>query len=149
MKIKRKPLVFHNVISTTATCGENEWHQIAQELRNAVLQNGLYGTGPVMYQIGNVNPLSGEAEYSFHIPVNSPVSMPANNKYSFTKLLHIPDGLVFRHADLEEELDPSYELLRQTAGTSGLTLQEPFYHIYLDVYGGGMIDIFAPISGEA
>jgi len=145
MRIRRSPLIFNNVISTTASCKEDEWHIVARDLRNAVIKNGLYGTGPIIYQVSAIDGSSDEMTYTFYLPVNEKIEMPENDKYRFTERLEMKDGLVFRHADVDDDLEESYQLIRGAAHTSNLVLLEPFYNIYLDVYGGGLIDIYAPI----
>lgn len=145
MKIKRCPLIFNNVISTQVRCQKDEWHLAAREFRNAIIKNQLYATGPVIYQITNIPDVSDEAIFHFYLPINEAVDMPGNDKYSFHAEWKFEDGLVIRHADLDEEMEPSYELLRLTAASFELELQEPFFNIYLDVYGTGIIDIYAPI----
>ncbi|WHY85844.1 DUF5085 family protein [Neobacillus novalis] len=148
MNIKRKPVVFHNVISAIATCKSDEWFVSAVELRNAVIKSGLYGTGPVIYQFAGYNPKTDMADYTFYLPVSAPIELGENEKYQFFPEWKFEDGLVLRHADLEEDLEESYEVLRACADELHYELQEPFYHIYLDVYGGGIIDIYAPITKE-
>ncbi|QCJ44245.1 DUF5085 family protein [Bacillus sp. S3] len=149
MNIKRKPVVFHNVIRAAATCKSEEWFASAVELRNAVIKSGLYGTGPIIYQFAGYDPKTDMADYTFYLPVNAPIQLTENAKFQFFPEWKFSDGLVLRHADLEEDLEESYEVLRACADEFRLELQEPFYHIYLDVYGGGIIDIYAPISGGA
>ena len=148
MKIKRGPIQFHNVISATFTCKHNEWHRYAREIRNDVIKSGLYGTGPVIYQVSNIHEAEQEADYTFHVPVNASVDMEENENYQFREILKYEDGLLLRHADLDEDLKDSYAHLLLSAQNYNLELQEPFYHIYLDVYGDGIIDIFAPIVKE-
>jgi effector-binding domain-containing protein len=145
MRIKRCPLVFNNVISTKVTCKTSEWHNSAIDLRNAVIKNGLYGIGPIIYQIANFNKQQNEAEYTFYLPINAPIKMSENDKYNFYETWKFDDGLVLRHADLEEDIIDSYEMLKACADANKLKLLEPFYNIYLDVYGDGIIDIYAPI----
>ena len=148
MKIKRCPVLFHNVISAKFTGKSEDWYESAQGLRNAVIRNGLYGTGPIMYQVGETDTEAGKVDYTFYIPVSQPVVMKENEQYRFEETWLVQDSLVLRHADLDESMEESYELLRACAEANGLTLQEPFYNIYLDVFGGGVIDICAPIVGE-
>ena len=145
MNIKRCPIVFNNVISTKTKCKTDEWHLVARDLRNAVIKNGLYATGPIIYQVTNINPFDNEAEYSFYLPINDRIDMIENDKYSFHESWQFDDTLVFRHADLDEDMEFSYQIIRTAAEENNLVLKEPFYHIYLEVYGGGIIDIFAPI----
>jgi effector-binding domain-containing protein len=148
MIIKRNSVNFHNVLSTSAVCKKSEWHFIARELRNAVIRNGLYATGPVIYQVNPAANGEDEAGYTFYLPVNTTLEMPENDKYKFHEIWGFADGLSFRHSDLEEDLEASYEMIRDAAQENGLELQEPFYNIYLEVYGGGIIDIYAPIVKE-
>lgn len=126
MKIKRTPIIFHNVISCTKTCKIEEWHQLAKELRNSIVSSGLYGTGPIIYQVSGLNLDVGEADYSFYIPVNAPVEMEKNEDYHFTETLKFTDGLLLRHADLDEDIEESYAVLRSCAESYQLTLEEPF-----------------------
>ncbi|KAA0548509.1 DUF5085 domain-containing protein [Bacillus sp. BGMRC 2118] len=149
MKIKRCPIIFHNVISHKAVCRVDEWHLTARRLRNAIIQNGLYATGPIIYKVSNLNEETLEAEYTFYVPMNAPVEMKENELYTFEKTLQFEDGLLFRHADLDDDLGESYALLRDCAKEMDYTLENSFYNIYLDVYGDGVIDIFAPITKGA
>ncbi|WP_243291285.1 DUF5085 domain-containing protein [Bacillus sp. FJAT-47783] len=148
MKIKRCPIVFHNVISTTARCKTDEWYITARDFRNAIIKNGLYSTGPVMYKVTNFDKSANEADYSFYLPINMPLQMDENDQYSFDEIWKFDDGLTLRHADLDDDIEDSYELLRASAKAYKFELEEPFYNIYLDVYGDGIIDIYAPIVKE-
>ncbi|GAE00679.1 hypothetical protein CBO05C_0369 [Clostridium botulinum B str. Osaka05] len=40
----------------------------------------------------------------------------------------------------------TYDTLRAAAGNYNLKLVEPFYNIYLDVFGDGVIDVYVPIK---
>ncbi|MFD0588498.1 DUF5085 family protein [Paenibacillus sp. GCM10027627] len=148
MKIKRCPIMFNNVISAKITTQTDQWHEGAQGIRNAIIRNGLYGTGPVMYQVGDADPETNKADFTFYIPVSEPVEMKPNDEYTFEENWVIPDALILRHADLDEDIAESYALIRACAEANSLTLAEPFYNIYLDVFGGGVIDICAPIQKE-
>ncbi|THE12417.1 DUF5085 family protein [Bacillus timonensis] len=145
MKVKRSPVTFQNVISTKARTKINEWHQTAKEFRNAILRNDLYSIGPIIYRVSNFSKETQEADYTFFIPVNAPVKMADNDRFEFTSVLEFEDGLSFRHADLDEDIEIAYDLLREAAHANELELEEPFYNIYLDVYGSGIIDVYAPI----
>ena len=83
MKIKRCPLVLHHVISTQAVCKREEWHHVARDMRNAVIKNELYATGPIIFQASDVLDDRDEAIFRLYLPVNEPVDMPRNDKYSF------------------------------------------------------------------
>jgi hypothetical protein len=148
MKVKRSPLIFHNVLGTKARCNINDWHLVAADFRNAIIKNGLYSTGPIIYQISNLDQEKNEADYTLYIPVNMPLKMPENDRYQFFEEWKFEDGLVFRHADLDDELAVTYDFLHEVADANEVQLQEPFYNIYLDVYGEGIIDVYAPITKE-
>lgn len=147
MMMKRCPLIFDNVLSAKAICRSDEWYNMALDLRNAVIKNGLYGTGPVIYQMSKED-TDGRSEYTFYLPVNAPIQMVSNDKYAFYEKWKFDDGLVLRHADLSEDIGESYSIIRAYAEEYNLILEEPFYNIYLDVYGGGIVDIYAPILKE-
>lgn len=148
MKIKRIPLTFHNVLRAAAVCKRDEWYHQARSIRNSVVSNGLYGTGPIIYQVSLVNVAEDEAEYTFHVPLNNTIELENNEHYEFAERLSYEDGLLLRHADLDDDIEESYAILRACAEANQFVLQEPFYNIYLDVYGDGVIDIFAPILKE-
>ncbi|MEH7381280.1 DUF5085 family protein [Bacillus sp. JJ1533] len=145
MKVKRSPVTFHNVISTKSRSKVSEWHQTAKQFRNAIIRNELYSTGPIIYRVSNFSEDTQEADYTFYIPVNAPVKMADNDRFEFTSVLEFEDGLSFRHADLDEDIEIAYDLLREAAEANELELEEPFYNIFLDVYGSGIIDVYAPI----
>ena len=86
--------------------------------------------------------------FCLYIPINTEIEMEANDKYEFIKEMKFNDGLTLRHADLDDDIETeTYDTLRAAAGNYRLKLIEPFYNIYLDVYGDGIIDVYAPIQG--
>ena len=146
--MKRTSLVFHNVLQAkNRKCKADEWDLYARELRNAVIRNELYATGPVFYQVSNFNEDTMEGDYSFYVPVNVPINMPENDQYHFFETFEYKDGLLYRFTDFDEDIEVAYEFMKAAAEELNLTLKEPFYNIYLDVYGEGIIDIYAPIIG--
>lgn len=148
MKIKRCPIIFHNVISTTVDCKRSEWHRVVQATRNAILLQDLYSTGPVIYQAAQTEEQNDDVKLTLYMPVNRSVKLQDNSRFKFEETMICEDGLVLRHADLDDDIELSYEWLRICAESHQFKLMEPFYHIYLDVYGEGMIDIYAPIAKE-
>lgn len=148
MEIRRSSLKFNNVLCAKTRSDVRNWYKHAQELRNAVIRNGLYATGPIFYKVENFDKEKQEGDYSFYIPVNNRLKMKQNSKYTFYNHFLIEDGLALRHVDLEENLEDSYDIIRACAKSQNFKITEPFYNIYLDVYGSGIIDIFAPIKEE-
>ncbi len=142
MKIERRPMMFLNILSKQA-CGEpNEWPLHARELRNGIIKSNLYPTGPVMFQVGTT-------DYSIHVPVNEGIDVEGLEGYSFKDVIFYEDGFLFRHTDSEESLEETYEMLRMCAEEYGVKLKEPFYNIYIPIYGEAVIDIYAPIEEVA
>lgn len=148
MEIRRSSLKFNNVLCAKTRSSVKDWHKDAQELRNAVIKNGLYATGPIFYKVENFNREEGQGDYSFYIPVNNRLKIKDNSKYTFYNHFLIEDGLALKHVDLDENLEESYEIIRACAKAQNFQVKEPFYNIYLEVYGSGIIDIFAPIKEE-
>ena len=147
MKIKRNPLVFHNVISTKAICKSDEWVRHASDFRNAIIQNGFYATGPVIYTTAKCSDDDDMYEIGLYIPINTEIEMKPNDKYGFVKEMRFKDGLTLRHADLDDDIETeTYDTLRAAAQNYNINLKEPFYNIYLDVFGDGIIDVYAPID---
>lgn len=82
------------------------------------------------------------------MPINTPLKIEDNNKYRFYEIWKFDDGLSLRHADLDDDIEDTYELLRTGAKAYKFELEEPFYNIYLDVYREGIIDVYSPILKE-
>jgi len=150
MKIKQKKMVFHNVISLKGTAKKNEWFRIAIELRNYIIQNGLYVNAPVFYQCvegdNEAGKESGLNEYTIYMPLNRKIEVSGDVSVAFHEEIAIEEALVFRLADINTPVKKAYLLLEACASDQGYKLREPFYHVYLDVFGEGMLDIIAPIE---
>lgn len=145
MKIKRSPLIFHNVLSTKVICNKEEWLGYARELRNSLVKSNLYSTGPIIYKRNKLED-SNKIEAVLYLPINAEIELKEDTKYEFIKELKFDDGLTLRHADLDDDLETvTYDTLREAAKKYNLELVEPFYNIYLDVFGDGVIDVYAPI----
>lgn len=144
MKIKRCPLIFHNMLSMSIECNEDELNDELIKFKYAILQNDLVPRGPIIYRLEKLeNRL--ENKYIFLIAVDRVIKLNENDIFHFIEEFKIEDGLSIRHADLDESLNASYDFLDMVAKSLHICLQKPFYNIYLDVYGGGLIDIYAPI----
>jgi hypothetical protein len=150
MKIKQKKLVFHNVISLKGTAKPDAWFRIAIDLRNYIIQNGLYVNAPVFYQCvegdNEAAKESGLNEYTIYMPLNRKIEISGDAPFTFHEEIMIAEALVFRLADINTPVKKAYLLLEACASDQGYTLKEPFYHVYLDVFGEGMLDIIAPIE---
>lgn len=74
MKIKRAPLIFHHVLSSTVKAFPDEWDLIARNFRNAIIKNRPYTTGPIFYQVPDFTADNGVlVDFIFFAPVNEAV----------------------------------------------------------------------------
>lgn len=148
MKIKRCPIVFHNVLGVTLTTPIDEWDAAVKDFRNRILLQGLYPTGPVIYNIHEVNEEAGEVKSSIYVPINEPVELDSTENYHFHEKFSFEDVLLIRHADIETNIEESISVLKECAEELDFNLDSNVYNIYLDVYGDIIIDVFIPIVGE-
>lgn len=146
MNIRRCAFKFNHVLGTIERCLPSEVHGVTRELRNAIIKNDMYCTSPVFYTISGFNNETKEADYTFHVSLNCPINLKENDKFFYIDNLYFDDALMLRHADLDEDIETSYKVLKEAADKLGVELVEPFYNVYLDVYGEGIIDIYAPIK---
>lgn len=145
MKIKKSHVIFNNVLSVQTKCKKDEWSYDVQDLRNAVIKSGLYGTGPIIYKILNYDKETDETEYTFYLPISAPIELKNEDKFKFYEKLDINEALLLQHVEADDEMEEANVILKQYAEANGLVLEEPFYNIYIDVYGDGLIDVCAPI----
>lgn len=144
MKIKRKPMSFHNVLSISQTVKTGKWYGLALALREYMIKNELYPTGPVFYQ--TVARDEETTLYTVYMPLQAPAELEEGSSFEFLAELSFEEGLLFRHPDIDESIELSYRVLETCAKVNKLHLQPPFFNLYLDVYGDGVIDIYAPIK---
>ena len=148
MKIKRGPVVFHNLLKLTDECLEGEWQTMTLVVRNFVIKNGLYTNAPAFYQLEDIE---GEPErklYSIYVPISSPIELDEEIPMEFIGELKIDDALTFRIADPDTMIEEAYFLLDACADDQGYKLIRPFYHVCFDVFGEQMTDVIAPILLE-
>ena len=146
MKIRRTSLFFNNIISCKSVVNINKWYEELVSFRNSIIKSNIFQTGPFFYKINNLNLENQKAEFTFYMPIDKAVSIKDNTKYTYIKNFIIKDGLTIRIEDLENELEDSYEVLKECAQSNGLNLQGEFYNIYTDIYGEPVVDVYAPIE---
>jgi hypothetical protein len=145
MKIKRKPVVFHNLLSMKRVCGKDELLDIAMALKELILTKGLYINAPVFYTSQSID--KDKYEYTVYVPINAEVEVSDEIPVTFIKEFEILDALVFRLADPNPLMEAeAYMLLDAAAESQKMELVRPFYHIMLNVFDDTMIDIVAPIK---
>ena len=116
-------------------------------MRTFVINNDLYPTGPIFYTVQDQENKE-EKIFTVYMPINAQIKLTKDSELHFIEKFEVKAGLQFRHLDVEEPLLSSNMLLKACADENKLELVEPFYNIFLDVYGEGVIDVFAPIKGE-
>lgn len=140
--MKRKPLEFHNVIRRSITEGQNIGEEL-DEVRLNLLQKGVFMNGPLL--------LEGKWSRGFThilIPTNARVEFVEHTEFSFEEVLRCEDGIFHRDGEEEFNEEAHYMLLQRVAEDLGVELTDHYYCIVLNVYGGELYDIYAPIKSE-
>lgn len=146
MKVKRGALVFKNVLGRTGEGDYNQWRSQIIELRNSVIKNNLYPTGPLFYNIQKSE--NGAYKYNIYIPVSNKLRIVNNDNYFFLEEFIIEDGLTLRHCGLEDNIDDTNEILIECALHNNIELEDEIYNIFVDVYGEKIVDVFIPVKKE-
>lgn len=126
----------------------NDWLSHAINMRNQIVVNDLYTTGPLSFQFASLDNDADQVEFTFYQPVNIPVTTEDDGDFKFQQELYFEDGLLIRCVELDE-VEEMYSVLERAAHEFDVQLQKPYLHIYLNVYGDGFIDIYAPIVKES
>ncbi|MBA4535598.1 hypothetical protein H1Z61_00250 [Bacillus aquiflavi] len=145
--VKRCPIEYHNVISTTTRCKIGGWSVAAEDFEEAISSNGLEMTETLIYKISNINEATNEADYTFYIPVEPPVEMDKiGGDFYFHKRWKFDDGFLIKNRGLDFDMEDEdfYDLLRMKAKEEQLILKS-FYKI-LDEEG--YVYYYAPIVEE-
>lgn len=147
MIVKKKTLAMNNVICAKSTMKQEDMWKAALVMRTAIIEKGLYPTGPVVYQKTALE--SGEHEYKLYVSVSHPVDIKEEGEISFLPKLEVTEGLCMRHLSEDDDVEKEYLILEECARKNHMKLEKPFFHICMNVYGETVIDIFAPIcEGE-
>ncbi|MDB2104748.1 DUF5085 family protein [Clostridium paraputrificum] len=144
MKIKNKSLELNNLLAIEQVCKKDEVVKLMAELKKFIIDNDLYPTGPVVYQILDERQESRNT-YKVYIPINASVKLSSDSQLEFINRISLESSLSCRVVD-EEDLEMSKELLKLCAEQSDKRLIEPFYYVYLDGYGDPIFDIFSEIQ---
>ena len=140
MKIKNKSLELNNLLAIEQVCKKDEVVKLMAELKKFIIDNDLYPTGPVVYQILDERQESRNT-YKVYIPINASVKLSSDSQLEFINRISLESSLSCRVVD-EEDLEMSKELLKLCAEQSDKRLIEPFYY----VYGDPIFDIFSEIQ---
>lgn len=147
MNIKKKSLVMNNVITVKkAVMSEKDFDEAALALRSAVIEKGLYPTGPIVYQKELL--ADGMCEYTLYVSVNQAVEIQEKGMVSFIPKLEVKQGLCIRHVSEGDVMESEYILLEECARRNQINLQKPYYHVCMNVYGETIVDVFAAMKEE-
>lgn len=147
MGVKQSSLVLLNLLSRSDICGKDRWYEEGEEMRKIALESGVYPNGPLVMTIGDVKNEPEFKEYTFFLPLSSPVRTPAESAFGFRSSLCFKKTAVIRHYEEGEPFTYSYQKLQDYADRQGLILETPFYHVCLKVNGDLFFDMHAPIAG--
>lgn len=138
MNIKRKPLEFHNVIIKNIYDTEMNTLEIG-DLDINYLQKGVFATGPVLIEKNWNN-----KKQSLCIPVNRFVTFQEGTDISCKDVIRVEDGIYYRSGEEKIEKEYLQILMKKISDDLGKELENVYYEIYLNVYGGKLVDIYAP-----
>ena len=137
----------NNVLSVQkVVINTKEIDKVALILRQAVIEKGLYPTGPIVYQQEQLK--DGKWEYTLYVSVNAPVKIEQEGEIIFIPKLKVEHGLCMRHMSMDDDVMKDYIILEMCAEKNHMKLVKPYYQICMNVYGETIIDVFAPICGE-
>ncbi len=142
MNIKRQPLEFQNVISK-ATEDVDLAIKSLSDIQLSLMKQDVYATGPMFVKCrwdGSVERLE--------VPTNSQEETVKNTEFEYQKLLRYEDGLFYRDGNDNPEVASLDIVLHNVAADLKVELEDYVYCILLNVYGGKLYDIYAPIKGE-
>jgi hypothetical protein len=147
MKIKRKLIVFSNIISLTCEGEIESWEEIVKDIRAVILANNLYSVAPPIFQYVKDDDCS--RILTIYLSLNAPAELSDESPMTVMHELKFDDALVLRIGDTDEKAISEASLLLEACGLEmNVELERPFYYVALDVYGDKMLDIIAPIIGE-
>lgn len=138
MNIKRKPLELHNVIIKNIYDTEMNTLEIG-DLDINYLQKGVFATGPVLIEKNWNN-----EKQSLCIPVNRFVTFQEGTDISCKDVIRVEDGIYYRSGEEKIEKEYLQILMKKISVDLGKELENVYYEIYLNVYGGKLVDIYAP-----
>lgn len=151
--IQVKSINFHNVLFVKKLLLASQWKEAAVALRKFAFDNGLYQTGPIFYENGSITeidfPDEMPREYTIYLPVNAPLQVKTGEGLGFLDKFCIHSGLTYRQPDSDRPEKSTYALLMVAAEQNNYVLESSFYHLFLDVYGEGLLEVYAPIKGGA
>lgn len=140
MNIKRKPLEFHNVVKRNISNGQYKLEELA-EVRLNMMQKGVFITGPLIiegkWKDGYKNLL---------VPTSAEIEFVEHTEFSFEKVLRCDDGIYYRNGAEEFNEEAMCVFIHKIAEDLNVELEENYYCVVLNVYGGKIYDIYAPIK---
>ncbi|MDF2791285.1 MAG: hypothetical protein K0S80_4387 [Neobacillus sp.] len=145
--MKQSALVLLNLLARQVICQGDDWYTYGEELRKLALDHGVYPNGPLVMTIDVVKNEPGFKAYTLFLPINAAVKVTGDETCTFIPMLEIQRTLCMRHYESVALFYHSYQRLKESAEEYGFVLEEPFYHVCLEVNGDVFFDIHAPVKG--
>ena len=98
MKIKNKSLELNNLLAIEQVCKKDEVVKLMAELKKFIIDNDLYPTGPVVYQILDEGQESRNT-YKVYIPINASVKLSSDSQLEFINRISLESSLSCRVVD--------------------------------------------------
>lgn len=142
MKIKRRPLIFTNVIKKEIEGTAQEYMEELQKLRRKIIKADLYTTAPIIYQ--ELGSGDGKIHMRMFIALNQPIDDIELDEIILDEL-SFEDGISIRYAHADEDIREYYGMLEAACKDHNLEMADDFYHIKSEALGEPIIDIYLPV----
>ncbi len=140
MNIKRKPLEFHNVVKRNISNEHYEFEELAK-VRLNLMQKGVFINGPLI--------IEGKWDGGFTnllVPTSGEIEFVEHTDFSFEKTLRCDDGIYYRNGADNFNEEAMQVFMHKVAADLNVELEDYYYCVVLNVYGGALYDIYAPIK---
>lgn len=140
MNIKRKPLEFHNVVKRNVSEKGYDLMELA-EVRMNLMQKDVFINGPLI-----IEGKWGEGPVNILVPTSAEIEFVEHTEFSFEKDFRCDDGIYYRNGADEFNEQAMNVFMHKVAEDLGVELEENYYCVVLNVYGGKLYDVYAPIK---
>ncbi len=147
MKIERCPLIMRNLVCFKAVLKEEEWEKGFELLRNLEFLEGMYQNGPLFFSMEQCVNEPKYKNFEFFMPVNVSIEGLNNDRVDFVEELTVPDAIMMRQADNEDNFSVVQTKLAHEAIKFGFEVENKAYCVCTEIYKEMIIDVYLPLKG--
>lgn len=145
MIVREGSLIIQNVICVEEVISHADWYIPVLALRRNLVNEDIYYTSPVMFQVEEVEGNAELGKYTYYVGLNTEVEIPEDAAFKQIETLEVGPAIYVRCSE-EEELDEAYELLEQYAQKKQWKLDPTFFHVSFDLFDDMIMDIYARVE---